>query len=123
MDFGSQFLRALHVIERQNVRVGAGRGLLKAAAGHAQNAVHAFDHLAERPGVEPDENLAGVGNGIRGEVEFVLNRVFQSSVEDHVLFAPVGNDFDLANHDVCALCVTIHASRKRQLELADAPGF
>ena len=69
----SQLLRALHVIERQHVGVSAGRSLLKAAVGHAQNAVHAFDHLAQRAGIEPDENLAwrrgwpSRGNSIRAE--------------------------------------------------------
>ena len=44
----SQLLGALHVVERQHVGIGGGGGLLEAAAGHAQDAVHAFDHLAQR---------------------------------------------------------------------------
>ena len=79
---GRQLLRALHVVERQHVGIGARRGLLEAAAGHAQDAVHAFDHLAQRPGIEPDEDLAGVGNGGRREIHVVLHRCFQPAVED-----------------------------------------
>ncbi len=72
--FGSQLVRALHIIERQYVGVCAGRRLLEAAARHAQDRVHAFDHLAQRAGIQPDEDLAGVGDGRRRETNFVLHR-------------------------------------------------
>ena len=121
--FGSQLLGALHVIERQHVGVSARGGLLEAAARHAQNAVHAFDDLAQRTGIEPDENLAGVGDGVRREVDFVLHRVFQAAVEDQILLAAVGNDFDFAHHDVGAIGPAFHARRERELEFPDALGF
>ena len=63
VDLGRELLRALHVVEREDVGVGAGGGLFEAAAGHAQDAVHAFDDLAERAGIEADENAAGIGDG------------------------------------------------------------
>src|ERR1017187_2785032 len=98
--FWSQLFRTLHVIECKDVGVRAGGGLLEAAAGHAENAVHAFDNLAEWAGIKPDKNLRGVGDGSRGKVQFVLHGIFQASVEDQVLFAAVRNHFDFPHHDV-----------------------
>ncbi len=69
MDFGRQLFGALHVIEREHVGVGARRRLLEAAAGHAQDAVHAFDDLAERAGVQAHEERRGVRQGVSGEAE------------------------------------------------------
>ena len=66
--FRCQLLRALHVIQRQHIRVRARRGLFEAAERHPQQAVHPFNHLAQRPGIKPDENLAGIRNRFRGEV-------------------------------------------------------
>src|SRR5580658_3318922 len=54
----------LHVVERKYVWIGAGGGLLEAAAGHAEDAVHAFDELAKRSGVEADEDAGGIRNGV-----------------------------------------------------------
>ena len=122
VDLGRQFLGALHVIEREHVGVSAGRGLLEAAAGHAQNAVHAFDDLAERAGIEPDEDAGGVGDGVGGEVQIVLGGVFEAAVEDEVLLAAVGDDFDLADDDVGAVCGAVHVGGERELEFADAFG-
>ena len=73
VDLRRELLGALHVVERQHVGVGARGGLLEAAAGHAQNAVHAFDHLAQRAGIEPDEDLAGVGDGVGGKLDVVFD--------------------------------------------------
>ncbi len=123
VDLRRQLLGALHVIERQHVGIGAGRGLLEAAARHAQNAVHAFDHLAQRARIQPHENLAGVGNCRRREAHRVLTAVSRRPLNTCVLLAPVGNHFDLAHHDVGALRAAVHARRQRQLELADALGF
>ena len=123
VDFRRQLLGALHVIERQHVGVGAGGSLLEAAVGHAQKAVHAFDHLAQRAGIEPDKNLAGVGNGVRREIDFVLHGVFQAAVEHLTLLAAVGNDFNFPHHDVGAIGLALHARGERQLELADALGL
>ena len=58
-----------------------------------------------------------------GKVEFVLHGGFQAAVEDQVLLAAVGNDFDFAHHDVGAVGSALHARGKRQLEFADALGF
>ena len=100
VDLGREFLGALHVVEREDVGVGAGGGLLEAAAGHAEDAVHAFDDLAERAGIEADEDAGGVGDGASREVEIVLGGVLEAAVEDEVLLAAVGDDFDLADDDV-----------------------
>ena len=73
-----QLLGALHVVERQHVGIGAGGGLLEAAEGHAQNAVHAFDDLAQRAGIEADEDPAGIGDGSRpGSSHRVLDALFR----------------------------------------------
>ena len=79
VDFGCEFFCALHVVERENVGVGAGGCLLEAAAGHAEDAVHAFDDLAERAGIETDEDAGGVGDGGSGKVQFVLARYFRGA--------------------------------------------
>ena len=102
VDLRRELLGALHVVEREYVGIGAGRSLLEAAAGHAQDAVHAFDHLAERPGIEADEDAAGVGDGVGGKVEIVCALSFEAAVEDDVLLAAVGDDFDLADNDIVA---------------------
>ena len=123
MHLRSELLSALHVIERQHVGISARRSLLKAATRHAQNAIHAFDDLAKRAGIKPHKNLAGLRNGVSRKIDLVLHRRFQSPVEHQVLLAPVGNDFDLPNHDVGTIRSTLHACRKRELELPDALGF
>ena len=61
----------LHVVERKHVGIGAGRSLFKAAARHAEDAVHPFDELAQGAGIEADQDAAGVGNGIVRKVEIV----------------------------------------------------
>ncbi len=115
VDFGRQLLRALHVVEREHVGVGARRGLLEAAAGHAQDAVHALDDLAERARIEADEELVASGIDVRGKVQVVLHAGFEAAVEDEVLLASVGDDFDFAHHDVVARSRhhTIHARGQR----------
>ena len=118
-----QFLSALHVIERQHVGIGAGRGLLKAAAGHAQDGIHAFDDLAQGPGVQADEDLAGVADGSGREGHVMPHRAFEAAVEHEVALAPVGDHFDLAHHDVGAVGAARHTGRERQLELTDALGL
>ena len=60
---------------------------------------------------------------VGGEVHVVLHGGFQAAVEDQVLLAAVGNDFDFADHDVGAVRAARHARGERQLEFADALGF
>ncbi len=98
VDFGRELLGALHVVEREDVGVGAGGGLLEAAAGHAEDAVHAFDDLAERAGVEADEDACWRrGWRLRGSL-CRAGRVFsRRPLKTSVLLAAVGDDFDFAD--------------------------
>src|ERR1700722_8660899 len=66
-----EFPGVLHVVERKYVWVGAGGSLLEAAAGHAEDAVHAFDELAKRSGVEADEDAGSIRDGVVRKVEIV----------------------------------------------------
>ncbi len=102
MNLRRQLFGALHVIERQHVGISAGRRLLKAAVGHAQKAVHAFHHLAQGAGIEPDKNLAGVRNGIRREPDLMLHGGFQAAVEYLRLLAAVGDNLNFPHYDVRA---------------------
>ena len=102
MDFGRELLRALHVVEREHVGVGAGRSLLEAAIGHAQQRVHTFDELAHGAGVQAHDDTAGVGNCVGGERDGVLRRAIEAAVGDGVAFFAVRHDVNLADDDVVA---------------------
>ena len=60
---------------------------------------------------------------VGGKVHVVLHGGFQAAVEDLVLLAAIGDDFDFADHDVGAIRAARHARGERQLEFADALGF
>jgi hypothetical protein len=77
----------------------------KQPPGMLQNAVHAFDDLAERPGIEAHQDTGGIGDGCCGKLEFVMGGRFESAVEDDVLLAAVGDDFNLTDDDVFA-CIS-----------------
>ena len=117
-----ELLGVLHVVERKHVWVGAGGSLLEAAAGHAEDAVHAFDELAKRSGVEADEDAGGIRNGVVRKVEIVCGGAFEPPVEDQILLATVGDDLDLADDDVIARGRALHVGGEGELEFADARG-
>jgi hypothetical protein len=121
--FGCQLLDALHVVEREHVRISARRSLLKAPAGHAQNGVHAFHDLAHRSRVKANKDLARTIDGRCGKFEHVTNCRFKLAVEDNVLLASVRNHFNFAHHNVRAFVGSGHLCRERQLEFADALGL
>jgi hypothetical protein len=93
--------------------------LLEASVWHPQEAVHAFDHLAQRTWIKPYENRAGIGNRRRREIQLVPDHRVQTPIENHALFAAVRDHFDLANDDIGSSGRSVHLSAQRQLELAD----
>ena len=60
---------------------------------------------------------------VGGKVDVVPHGAFQAAVEDQVLLAAVGHDFDFAHHDVGAIHAARHARGERQFEFPDALGF
>ena len=56
-------------------------------------------------------------------MQFLLHSIFQTSVENQILFAAVRNHFDFPHHDVRTVGPALHAGGKCQLEFSDAFGF
>jgi len=77
-----------------------------------QKPIHTLNDLAERAGIESNEDLAGVGNGASRECELMRHHIFQAPVEDERLFSTVRDYFDLPYDNIGAGWIILHTSRR-----------